>query len=101
ILDIATSLSKVLHGTVYAVHALPPIPLEILAPGTRTAIVTAEALRIAQQRDERSAKAHLEALLRKSGIPRSRRFLIAAHPINAIDTAAQRSRSAIVVMGAI
>jgi len=101
ILDIGTSLRKRLHGSLYAVHAYPLIPVEILAPGSRAPMVTQEILRAAQRRSERSAKDHLNGLLRGSGVAASRRYLFAAHPIDAIDTAVRRSRSAIVVMGAI
>jgi universal stress protein E len=101
ILDVGTSLSNALHGTLYAVHAFPFIPLEILAPGAKAPVVTQDALKRAQQRAERSAKAHMEALLRDSGIAASRRYVIAAHPIDAIEAAVRRSRSAIVVMGAV
>lgn len=101
ILNIGASLSNALHGTLYAVHAFPPIPLEILAPGSRAQMVTEESLRVAQQRAKRSAQDHLDALLRDTGLPRSRRYLIAAHPIDAIDSAARDSRAALVIMGAI
>lgn len=101
ILDIGTSLSKALHGTLCAVHAYPPIPLEILAPGAKTQAVTEESFRAAQRRAERSARSHVDALLRNSGVAPSRRYLIAAHPIDAIGAAVRNSGSAVVVMGAI
>ena len=101
ILEIGSSLSNVLHGTLYAVHAFPYIPSEILAPQAAAPMVTPDALRAAQQYAERSAQAHLATLLRHSGVAAPRRYVIAAHPIDAIDTAVRRSHSAIVVMGAI
>lgn len=101
ILGIGASISEALHGTLYAVHAYPTVPLEILAPGAKTQAVTEDSLRIAQRRAERGAKAHLDALLRDTQVTRSHRYLIAAHPIDAIDRAARDSGSAMVIMGAI
>ena len=101
ILEIGTSLSNVLHGSLYAVHAFPYIPSEILAPPADAPMVTADALSAAQQCAERNARAHMATLLRHSGVAASHRYVIAAHPIDAIDTAVRRSHSAIVVMGAI
>ena len=101
ILEIGTSLSNVLHGTLYAVHAFPYIPSEILVPKADAPMVTPDALRAAQRHAERSAKAHMATLLRHSSVAASRRYVIAAHPIDAIDTAVRRSHSAMVVMGAI
>lgn len=101
ILNIGRSLSKAMHGSLYAVHAFPPVPLEILAPGSSTSFVTEQSLRVAQQRAEHNAKVHLDRLLRGVRIAPSRRLLMAAHPIDAIDAAARSSHSAMVVMGAV
>jgi universal stress protein E len=101
ILEIGTSLSNVLHGTLYAVHAFPYIPTKMLVLNAKAPMVTPEALRVAQQYAERSAKTHMATLLRHSGVAASRRYVIATHPIDAIDTAVRRSRSAMIVMGAI
>lgn len=101
ILDIGSSLGNALHGTLYAVHAFPLIPSEILAPGVRSPVITEEGLILAQRRSARTAKAHLEALLRHTRIAPTRRYSIAAHPVDAISTAARTSHSAIVIMGAI
>jgi universal stress protein E len=101
ILAIASSLGRKLHGSLYAVHAFPFIPSELLAPGAKAPMMTQDVLRAAQQRAARSAQMHMDALLRKSSVAPSHRYLIAAHPIDAISNAAGDSRSAIVVMGAV
>ena len=53
------------------------------------------------ERAAASAKAGLERTLGSTKVPQSRRHLVAAHPINVIPEVARRTRSAIVVMGAV
>jgi len=90
---IATGLS----GALYAVHAYSVLPLAGVVPGT----LTAGAYRKIERQSERSAAERIERALRRARVPRTRRYLFASNPIDAIAEAARRSRSAIVVMGAV
>lgn len=91
------TISEGLHGTLHAVHAYARVPLATL----QAQPVTARTLPKMQQHAERSAKLRMERALRGSAVARSRRYVIGAHPIDAILGAASKSRSALVVMGAV
>ena len=95
ILRAGKTLSESLHGTLHAVHAYEwfpvNVPPEALVPGTLEAL---------QKEAKRAAKARLSRVLKPSRIARSRQYLIARQPTDAIAEAARKSRSAIVVMGA-
>ena len=102
ILRMARAVSRGLHGTLHAVHAFPRFSsqaqrLKTMASGA----VASDALRQMERRAERAAKAGLERLLKSTPIARSRRYLLAGLPRDAIAAAARSSRSAVVVMGAI
>ena len=97
ILGLGHALSEGLKGTLHAVHAYARVPGGSL-PGE--AITPALIENIARQA-ERLARANLERVVRSTRIARSRRYLIARDPISGIVEAASKSRSAIVVMGAV
>jgi universal stress protein E len=96
ILRVGKTLAAALHGSLHAVHAYARFPVnvppEILNPGTLNAMET-EA--------ERSAGSRLARALRPVRIARSRQYLIAASPVEAIALASRKSHCEIAVMGAI
>ena len=91
------ALSRHLRGSLHAVHAYAPIPIDsVPARGVTPAIIDGIALQ-----SERTARKHFERALARTRIAKSHRYLVGRHPIDAIAEAARKSRSAIVVMGAI
>jgi universal stress protein E len=96
ILRTAKALSTALRGTLHAVHAYARFPVailpEVLEPGILEAM---------EEEAERSAQKRLDHIVRPVRIAHSRRYLVARQPIDAIAEAVRKSRSAIVVMGAI
>jgi len=97
ILQMARKLSHGLRGSLHAVHAYPRVRIDNL-PVTA---LTPALIRTIERDAERSAKVSFDRALRSTRVSRSHRYLIARDPIDAIAEAAQRSRSAVVVMGAI
>lgn len=88
--------SEALQGSLHAVHAyipLPtPFPSNLLTEGAVQKL-TADIAAKARRGFERAVRAH--------EIPKTRRHLLARHPINAIEETARKFNSAIVVMGAL
>jgi universal stress protein E len=97
ILKLGEATASGLHGTLHAVHAYSVLPVAGIAPAT----LTPGAWREVERQAERSASEGFERALRPVRVPRTRRYLFASNPIDAITEAARRSRSAIVVMGAV
>ena len=97
ILQMGHLLSESLGGALHAVHAYAPVPL-LSAPAQA---MTASAYARIDRGVARSAKRSFEHALRSARVARSRRYLVAADPISGILEAARKSRSAIVVMGAV
>jgi universal stress protein E len=97
ILRPALSLTAALGGTLHAVHAYVPMPVDLAAVGHIGPDVTERI----EAHARAGAQAGLERALRGTQIPRTRRHLVKRHPIDAIATVARDVRSAIVVMGAI
>jgi universal stress protein E len=95
--DLAESLSAGLHGTLHAVHAYARVPIEYI----QTQRMSPRLLQRIQRQAERSARLRMARALRGTGVSQSRRYLVGAHPIDAILSAAARTRSALVVMGAV
>lgn len=96
ILRAGKALAAALRGTLHAVHAYARFPMGILPegmPGKEVQGLAEEA--------EHLAKLRFQRALKPMRIARARQFLIARQPIDAIEEAARKSRSAIVVMGAI
>ncbi len=96
ILRAATRWSKVLGGSLHAVHAHARFPVnappEILEPAMFEEL---------EELAARIARKQFTRALRSTRIPRKRQHLIARSPVDAIGEAVTRSRSAIVVMGVI
>jgi len=96
ILKSGQAIASGLHGSLHAVHAYTVLPMAAVALGT----LTPGAWTRIERQSERSAAERFERALRTARVPRTRRYLLASTPIDAIAEAARRSRSAIVVMGA-
>jgi universal stress protein E len=96
ILRIGRTLAASMRGTLHAVHAyasyVVAVPPEMLTPDT---------LRDMQQDAIRAAQSRFNRALRTARIPRSRQYLLARLPVDAIAEAARSSHSAIAVMGAV
>jgi len=97
ILKLGEAVAAGLKGTLHAVHAYSVLPLAGVVPGT----LSAGAWRTVERQSERSAREGFERALRAVRVPRTRRYLFASNPVDAIAEAARRSRSGIVVMGAV
>jgi universal stress protein E len=97
ILSAAGSLSRALHGALHAVHGYIAVPINAMSDQ----IATPQSLAALARQSKRTAAAGFSRELRAVKIARSRRYLIAGRAIDAISEAAKRSRSAIVVMGAV
>lgn len=97
ILRMGRSLSESLGGVLHAVHAYAPVPL-LSAPAHA---MTGSAYARMEREVTRSARRSFERALRSVRVARSRRYLLAADPINGILEAERKSHCAIVVMGAI
>jgi universal stress protein E len=96
ILKTGKALSKALRGTLHAVHAYARFPM-----GSYPVGMSGKAVQGLAEEAEHLAKRRFARALRPLRIARARQFLIARQPIDAIEEAARKSRSAIVVMGAI
>jgi universal stress protein E len=94
ILRMSRAVTEGLRGTLHAVHAYARMPCT-------TAVMTPPLFRKLERQQLRAAKARLTHALRSTRILRSRQYLIASDPVSAITQAARKSRSAIVVMGAV
>lgn len=97
ILGAGVAIADALHGKLHAVHAYLPAPLGV----TAVDILDADLEIRMQAKSETAARKGFARALRKVEIPAARRYLLAQHPADAIQNAARKSRSAIVVMGAI
>ncbi len=97
ILQASTLVADALRGSLHAVHAYSPLPLTAYTHGTLSQDIVDDM----QRRSARAAAEKLERLAGPAGIPPARRHLIARHPSDAIEEAAARTHSAIVVMGAL
>ena len=94
-----SALSRSLRGTLHAVHAYAQIPGGAIPPGALP--VTDYGLQQVKKGEKRAAEARLQRALKGTAITTSRRYVVPRHPVDAILQAARKSRSAIVVMGAI
>jgi universal stress protein E len=97
LLQVGDYLSQKLRGTLHAVHAYSRIPIADLPPHG----LTVELLEKIGQSADQAANGQFSRLLSSTTITRSRRHLVSAHPINAIPDTARKTRSSIVVMGAV
>jgi universal stress protein E len=97
ILQWGGAVSEKLKGSLHAVHAYSRVP----GASFPEQAITPALIRSIEQSAQRDARAAFERVLKGSRITAAHRYLIAREPVNAIAEAARRSRSAIVVMGAI
>ena len=98
ILRTGKTIARALRGVLHVMHAYVPMPADM--PQGEVALgedVTAEIERKARDR----ARAAFESRVRSSAIPAARRHLVEDRPMLAIPETARRTRSSIVVMGAI
>src|ERR1700736_278012 len=96
ILRVGKTLTTALRGTLHAAHAYARVPMSLQPEG-----ITAGYLEAMQDDAEHAAQLRFRRAVRPARIARSRQYLIARPPIDAIAEAARKSGSAIVVMGAI
>ena len=110
ILHLGHTISNKLRGTLHAVHAYARMPIgsvsgAVPAKSIKSGLMTPRLFKEMQMKMDqlalRSAKARLTRALRATRIASSRRYLIQSDPTRAIAEASRKSRSAIVVMGAI
>jgi universal stress protein E len=97
ILQLASAVSQKLRGSLHAVHAYTRVPGDSFPAEAITPAIVGKIERDAQ----RAARVAFERVLKSSRIAPAHRYLIARDPVSAIADTARRSRSAIVVMGAI
>jgi universal stress protein E len=98
ILSAGKTMAKALRGVLHVMHAYVPSPADM--PQGEVLVgedVTAEIEKKAVDR----ARASFESCVRSSAIPAARRHLVEDRPMLAIPQTARRTRSAIVVLGAI
>jgi universal stress protein E len=96
IMKVSKTLSKALRGTLNAVHAYARFPMGSYPEG-----MSAQAVQGLAEEAEHQAELRFQRAIKPMRIARARQFLIARQPIDAIEEAARKSKSAIVVMGAI
>ncbi|MGH8285850.1 MAG: universal stress protein [Steroidobacteraceae bacterium] len=98
ILRIGAEITRATRGSLHALHSYLPNPF--VAPAL--AETTSAGFAVQLRKDaEKTARARFDKALASTDIPSSRRHLLDSHPVDAIPSAARRTRSAIVVMGAI
>ncbi|MGH8259558.1 MAG: universal stress protein [Steroidobacteraceae bacterium] len=97
ILHNASSVARALHGSLHAIHAFDPLPVDTMA----AEVPLGEAARVIETVTEARARSAFDRMLDGSGISRSRRYLVPRHPIDAIEAVARDIGSDIVVVGAV
>lgn len=97
ILRCATEITAALKGSLHALYAFNPMPVAVADSG----LPLSGTMDVIATEAEARAKKALTGVLNGAAIPASRRHLVARHPIDAIEGAAERIGCGIVVMGAI
>ncbi|HXZ60810.1 MAG TPA: universal stress protein [Steroidobacteraceae bacterium] len=97
ILRLGAAVARALRGALHAGYAYVPLPLTAFSGGA----LSDEEVRGLEARAARSARAKLQRTVRGVAIPRARQHILGRHPVDAIAQLATRTRSSIVVMGAI
>ncbi len=93
------ALTRGLRGTLHAVHAYARVPNGAIPPDDLA--VTGYGLKKVERAAKRAADVRFQQALKGTSVTASRRYLVGQHPVDAISEAARKSRSAIVVMGAL
>jgi universal stress protein E len=96
ILRVGGAIADALRGKLHAVHAYAPVVI-----GSAAASVSASVAARLEGIAAAEARAQFEHVLGSSNIPRTRRHLVGNFPAAAISEVARRTRSDIVVMGAL
>ncbi len=97
ILNLGQELSAALRGSLHAIHAYPRVPFQSLqAEHASSGFVNK-----LEKQARRAANIRFEHALQSTRIARSRRHLVGGHPIDAILAVVGKTRSALVVMGAV
>ena len=97
IMAIGKTLAGALRGALHVMHAYVPVLADVPKGKVTSEDVTADIERKALAR----ARAAFERFVRSSSVPPRRRHLVEDRPMLAIPETARRTRSSIVVMGAI
>lgn len=97
ILSVGKSISKALRGPLHAVNAYVPMPVQ---PPPRQLLNEAAVNKLVLE-TKRAAGRSFQRLVAPVNIPKSQCHLVGRHPIDAIEQTARKTRSSIVVMGAI
>ena len=97
ILRLGATVASALRGALHAAYAYVPLPLTAFSAG---ALSDQQVLGL-EAHAARSARARLQRTVRNARIPRSRQHVLGRHPVDAIPQLATRTRSSIVVMGAV
>lgn len=95
ILDVGSAITAALRGALHVVHAYLPV-------GTfGYGLVNVNTLERLEAQTKLEAQRHFDKALANSGIPRKNRHLVGQNPVTAITETARKTRSAVVVMGAV
>jgi universal stress protein E len=97
ILEESKSFSQALHGSLHVMHAYLPLPLTLKSGASSDNRLSKRVLRAANL----EARQLFDKALVKTKIPVSHRHLIQGNSVEAILRVARKTRSTIVVMGAI
>ncbi len=97
LLKLGHEVSEGLRGSLHAIHAYPRLPFQSLQAGD----TSPGFLNKLEKQARRTASIRFEHALQSTRIARSRRHLVGGHPIDAILGVAGKTRSALVVMGAV
>jgi len=97
ILSAAVAMRSALRGSLHAVHAFVPIPMD----ATTAELLDGNSAEKLEARARAKARARLDKALSKVKLGRGHRHVAADHPSHAIPRLARRIHSDIVVMGAI
>jgi len=97
IIDAANSVTQVLRGSMHAMYAYMPVPMNAVTWGTTSAQVMKQIV----AGSETNARDLFEKALQASKLPRKRRHLAQGIPTAAIPRTVRKIGSDIVVMGAI
>jgi universal stress protein E len=97
ILSAAGRIARALSGSVHAMHACLPVPLDVPSSAIRTDASAAQLYRAVRAR----ARTLFERVARHARIPRARRHLIDTNSVLAIPETAHNLGADLVVMGAV
>ncbi|MEP7242082.1 MAG: universal stress protein [Gammaproteobacteria bacterium] len=97
VLDTASHITRALSGSLHAMHAYFPVPLDVPASD----ILTDEQAGRLYTKIEKRARSAFEKCAARAHIPRARRHLVKKNPVIAIPEVAKEVGTDILVMGAV